>query len=647
MHRLRLHAVARAAVLSLALLALSGQPTVGAAAEARASMITTSDPAVAATCSHLGPFAQTVCLANATESLKVSLPAGADQCPASAAGVACGFTSGAKPDVGVASTPTSVDTGSASGAPKQVSLALDSTTAVPGHNVTLTATADASVTGTNRALEIFDTSTGKLLGACSTGNQCSVGYAARSGRHTFRAFVAAPTKSVPNVSSAIASKELAAAWIGLSAALDRSAIAPGQPMTLTVTSSLPVDKTGWLLQIYDAFTRSRLTYCAAGNTCSMTLTQLGAGARGLVAVLAPPSPTAPNAGAVVAQTDVVTMSWLAVAVRAVTNNSQPGGVIHVIGSVNADLTNTGWSLGLFDDHGQLIAPLCNKGTSCSADITIKDAMPSFRAAVGTAVSANDKVLGQLFGKVGDGIKLTNLQANTGLVVPMVHTARLLWGVDSCKKFTDGIYPQVANGLGMPDFWGRYLTNTVCPGIGVDEVSAARTLHMGILPIFNDFNCSAVSGYDTGRQYAASAVAAARSLGIPNGVALVIDIEPPGDACPGAANVDGGFIQGWYDGVIGGNYTPAYYGNGGIGSAFANAYCAAVADRPEVANNSQLWTYEPSLWGGYSKSNVPDWGLAYNTHCPENGSAWQYMLSAGSTPDVDHDLVGSDFPLWYP
>ena len=93
--------------------------------------------------------------------------------------------------------------------------------------------------------------------------------------------------------------------------------------------------------------------------------------------------------------------------------------------------------------------------------------------------------------------------------------------------------------------------------------------------------------------------------------------------------------------------PAFYGNGGAGSVFASAYCAAVTARPEVANNSHLWTFEPSLWGGYSKGNAPDWGLAYNTQCPEHGTVWQYMLSAGSTPDVDHDLMVSDFPLWYP
>jgi hypothetical protein len=589
---------------------------------------------------------QVLCLASSSDPLQITLPDNAQPCPNSGVGVACGVSDAVNPDIGSASPATDGEATLPAGDTKRLELAINPATAMPGGPVTLTAIADKSVAGTKGAIEIFDSSTGHLLGACTSGNQCSVRYTARSGKHTFKAFVVAPTRTMPTGSSVVSSNGVVASWIGVTASANRSAIAPGHPLTLTVTSSVPLEKTGWLLQVYDAFSRSRLTYCASGNTCRMTLKQPQAGARGLVAVLAPPSETAPNADSVVAQTDVVTMSWLSVAVRAVANSASLGGVVHVVASVNTDLRNTGWSLGIFNSNGDLVAPMCSIGSTCTADVTIAGAMPSFSAAVGSAAPPRGRIV-PLLGKSGDGPKLTNIQATSPLVAPVVHTSRMLWGVDSCKSFTSGIYPQVASALGTPDFWGRYLTNTVCPGISSDEIHAAHDLHMGILPIYDDFNCSNVVGYDAGRQYGAAAVAAARSLGIPTGTGLVIDIEPPGDACPGAANVDGGFIQGWYDSVVGGNYTPAYYGNGGAGSAFANAWCAAVTSRPEVANNSQLWTFEPSLSGGYSKSNAPDWGLAYNTKCPEHGSAWQYMLSAGSTPDVDHDLVNSDFPLWYP
>jgi hypothetical protein len=646
LNRIRLFAGLQAVALSVTLWTGVSQSTVHAAAAGTTSTLTSNSQVVRAACSHLALIPQVLCLANSGDPLQVTLPDGAQPCPNSGAGVACGLNDAANPDVGSASATTSREAGPPPGNAGRVQLSIDAGTAVPGRSVTLSAAADRSVTGTKRAIEIFDSSTGHLVGACTSGSQCSASYAARSGKHSFKAFVAAPSGRMPAGQAVVSSNVVSGSWIGVTASADRSAIAPGRPLTLTVTSTLSLEKTGWLLQVYDAYSHERLTYCANGNTCRMALQQPLAGSRGLVAVLAPASETAPAADSVVAQTDVVTVSWLSVAIRAVANSSQPGGIVHVVASVNAELKNTGWSLGIFDNSGQLVAPMCTAGTSCTADVKITGAMPSFSAQVGRPTPPQSRI-SQLLGKSGDGPPLTSIQAGSPLVTPVVHTARTLWGVDSCKSFTSGIYPQVASQLGIPDFWGRYLTNTVCPGISGDEIAAAHALRMGILPIYNDYNCSNVVGYDTGRQYGAAAVAAARGLGIPQGVALVIDIEPPGNACPGAANVDGGFVQGWYDGVVAANYVPAYYGNGGAGTAFANAYCSAVNSRPEVANNSQLWTFEPSLWGPYTKSNLPDSGLAYNTHCPEHGSAWQYMLSAGSTPDVDHDLVSSDFPLWYP
>ena len=535
----------------------------------------------------------------------------------------------------------------------RLQLTSDTATAMPGHSVVLTALTESSVTGTNRAIEIFDTSTGTLAGMCSQGNQCSVAYTAHAGRHSFAAFVIPPTSTLPTGTQALSSNPIAVSWIGVTMVADRAIVGPGRQVTLTATSTVAVDKTGWLLQIYDAPTHTRLTYCASGNTCRVTITLPVGGTRAVVAVLAPPTPTAPPSELVVAQTDIFLVHWLSLSVHAVTNSTQPGAVVHVVAMANADMTDSPWSIGIFDNHGQLVAPFCKSGNTCAADVTITGAMPSFRAAVGSVHLADSSVLSRLLQRAAAPPKLVDIQADSGLVTPTVHTSRTLWGVDSCKSFTgdanagSGLYPQVASQLGVPDFWGRYLTNTVCPGISGAEVAAAHNKSMGILPIYNDYNCSNVVGYNTGWGYGAEAVAAARNIGIPEGVALAIDIEPPGAACPGAVNVDGAFVEGWYDALTGARYVPAFYGNGGAGSEFASAYCAAVTARPEVANNSHLWTFEPSLWGGYSKGNAPDWGLAYNTQCPEHGTVWQYMLSAGSTPDVDHDLMVSDFPLWYP
>ncbi|HEV2218547.1 MAG TPA: glycoside hydrolase domain-containing protein [Candidatus Dormibacteraeota bacterium] len=237
----------------------------------------------------------------------------------------------------------------------------------------------------------------------------------------------------------------------------------------------------------------------------------------------------------------------------------------------------------------------------------------------------------------------------------VHAAPpvLLWGVDSCSPYADswfrgpGSHAVVSWALGRPDFWGRYLTDSVCPPLSVKEIQLAHALHMGILPIFNSSDCSNVQGRDRATGYALGAVTRAVEDGIPAGTAIAMDIEPVGSVCPGAARVDKAFIEGWYDVIRWAGYAPMFYGNTIPNSAFANAWCAAVLERPEIAGDSYLWSFEPSK---VHISHAARYAPAFNPDdpgCPSRLAVWQYSLSSGSTPDVDVDLAGSDFPFWRP
>jgi glycoside hydrolase-like protein len=317
---------------------------------------------------------------------------------------------------------------------------------------------------------------------------------------------------------------------------------------------------------------------------------------------------------------------------------------------NADLTDTPWSLGILDESGKLVGKPCKSGRVCNAQwILDSGRTPFFSAVIGIAPAPADEstVTGQLLQTVLDRAPMLNVQVRSAPAQPN----RLLWGVDSCKAFTGdaaastGLYPQVNGILGKPDFWGRYLTDTPnCPGISGAEVAAAASRHMGILPIFNHYDCSAVAGYDTGIGYADEATAAAARLGIAKGSVLVIDIEPPGAWCSGG--IDGPFVEGWHDGVASAGYAPGYYGDGTGPSTFGQAWCAAVGDRPEIANGSYLWSFEPSLLGSYTKARSPQW-MPNQVGCAGNMVAWQYELSAGANPDVDHDQALAKLPLWYP
>ena len=626
------------------------------------------------------------------DDVSLTVPSGSEQCPASGPGAACITQDTAAAIVpGVASTPdgqapcpaatdnpapepspaactdvllpatapTTVVTRGDSIAPPEVTPSVPVSSLRPsaavqrlelnggnpllqaGDKAILTATASATMTGTNSAIEIFDRTTRTLAGACAQSSQCIVAYAATSGLHTFAAFITRPGAALPAASAGLSSNEVGVTWFGISLASDSTLVAPGKPVTFTATSTFEVGKAGRVMVIYDNTTKQKLTYCSRGTTCTTSMTQSAGGVHEIVGWV----PGQPEA-----MSQSITATWLGASLSGNSTYPQLGGTVHLTATANTDLTNTPWSLGIYDQHGRLVGQACKDGNTCGADITLTSGdTPYFSAVIGAVPSVNTaSTLGQLLSKVSGPSALVNIQARSTAIQP----TRILWGVDSCKAFTssstgaDGLLPQVAARLGTPDFWGRYLTDTVCPGISSAEIAAAAYFHMGILPIYNNYNCSNVVGYDAGRRYATAATAAAGGLGIPQGRAVAIDIEPPGDACPGAAGVDAGFIQGWYDGVAGAGYVPTYYGNGTAGSEFGSAWCAAVTAQPAVGSYSYLWSFEPSLLGAYNRASAP--GYSPNqTGCTGPMAAWQYQISAGSDPDVDHDEALSSLPLWFP
>ncbi|MGZ3433262.1 MAG: glycoside hydrolase domain-containing protein, partial [Isosphaeraceae bacterium] len=346
----------------------------------------------------------------------------------------------------------------------------------------------------------------------------------------------------------------------------------------------------------------------------------------------------------------VAVTWLAIDLTA---GAYPlhGGKTALLATANADLANTPWAIFIYMSPGRLIDSTCVSAT-CAASLVLPEAgTPSFfavvarRGSVAKGPGSQLRVLGQLQA----GPVISDIQARSAIVTPV----RMMWGVDSCAAFTQdaagstGLLPQVTAMLGAPDFWARYLPTTGnCAALSTTEIAAAHSRHMGILPIYNDYNCSAVSGSAAGSAYAAAAVQIAAADQIPLGIGIAIDIEPPGDACPGAANVDSSFITAWYEGVSGAGYAPIYYGNTTPGSEFGQAWCSAVGLRPEIAVHSFLWTFEPDLLGGFAKSTAPPFAPNY-AGCAGRYDAWQYRISDGSTPDVDHDEATNQLPLWYP
>lgn len=540
----------------------------------------------------------------------------------------------------------------AAGSQPRVRLESNVSAVKPGQDAILTATASLTMTGTRSAIEIFDQTTGTLVGACMQGSRCLVAYAAKAGTHTFAAYVTPPVANQPT-ENVIASNPVTVSWFSVSiAATSASIVGPGKSITLTATSTADVSNSSYELGLYDQSSGTRLTYCSRGTTCSTTLTKQQASSRSIVAFVSGASETSPPPD-IQAQSSPITATWLGVTLSANTTNPVRGNTVFMRASANIDVTNTPWSIGIYDENGELVSDACKAGSSCSARVTLSaGSTPWFTAVIGAArpiVQSSSSALVKLVTTVQTHSSLLNIQARSTAVQP----TRLLWGVDSCKAFTadgnaaHGLYPTVSHYWGSPDFWGRYLTNTYnCPGISSAEIVAAATKRMGILPIYNNYDCNAVRGYNTGLRYASEASAAATTLGIPTGTVLAVDIEPYGEQCPGAANVDGGFILGWFDGITLAGYAPMYYGNGTAGTEFASAWCRAVAVRPDIVMTSYLWSFEPSLFGRFTKARSPLYSPQV-PGCAANMAAWQYMLSPGGRVDVDSDEAISQLPLWFP
>lgn len=541
----------------------------------------------------------------------------------------------------------------AAGSQPRVRLETNVTALKPNQSAVLTATASLTMTGTRSAIEIFDQTTGTLVGACMQSSQCQVAYAAGSGVHTFAAYVTPPVANQPT-ENVVTSNPVTVSWFSVVlAAASAATVGPGKPVTVTATATADVGSSGYQLGLFDQSSGTRLTYCSHGTTCSTTLTKEQAGTRSIVAYVSAASDTSPPLE-IQAQSTPITATWLGITLDANTTHPQLGTTVFMRATANIDVTNTPWSIGIYDSSGELVAEPCKIGSSCSARVSITTgSTPWFTAVIGATRPIVDQgapgALVKLIRTVQTHASLLNIQVRSTPVQP----TRLLWGVDSCKPFTTnagatrGLYPQVRLAYGAPDFWGRYLTQTYnCPGISPVEIAAAAYKQMGILPIYNNYDCSAVHGYATGLRYASEASAAATNLGIPSGTVLAIDIEPPGDYCPGAGRVDAGFVQGWFDGITLANFAPMYYGNGTAGTEFASAWCRALAGRPEIAMSAYLWSFEPSLVGRFTKAKAPQYSPEL-PGCSANMAAWQYALSSGSRPDVDSDEAISQLPLWFP
>lgn len=191
---------------------------------------------------------------------------------------------------------------------------------------------------------------------------------------------------------------------------------------------------------------------------------------------------------------------------------------------------------------------------------------------------------------------------------------IYWGVDSASNANDGLYQCVRDNFGQPEVWGRYLSDIegISVGLNADEAQFLHDNNVQILVIHNQLDDA--TGYDQGVEEAQQAISLAEDIGVPEGVALFVDIEP-------SFPVDSAFMEGWFDTLNDSSYESGMYGVFDEGSAILEAYNAADQ---QMRENTIVWSAFPQA-EITTKENAPE----YNPQGPDDAKlyGWQYAIEA--------------------
>lgn len=203
---------------------------------------------------------------------------------------------------------------------------------------------------------------------------------------------------------------------------------------------------------------------------------------------------------------------------------------------------------------------------------------------------------------------------------------VVWGVDSASLTTSEMLTCVRENFGTPEIWGRYLGEKegVSTGLTSEEVKYLHSNDIKILVIWNHFTDA--TGYENGKKEAEEAIAKAKELSIPEGVAIFADIEP-------GYPVDSEFIKGWSEVIAGSNYSSGIYGIFDSNQDLYKEFEEAATNDKGILENTYLWTASPNV-GITTEANAPE----YQPEGPKNSlvSGWQYGIDAKAC-NIDTNL----------
>lgn len=184
--------------------------------------------------------------------------------------------------------------GSASAAAWSLTLQAKELLVAPGASTILTASAPLSVAGTGLAIEIFDTTTGARLVACTSGSACRTTVTQTApGTYDYAAYVAPPSTTIPTT-GIVAQAAVRVSWGAIRLFVADTTAPHDAPLTFTAITSFDVQPTPFFVEIWDSTAGKMITdvqQCGFGTTCTVTMTPGVVSQRDYVAVIVAPAST--------------------------------------------------------------------------------------------------------------------------------------------------------------------------------------------------------------------------------------------------------------------------------------------------------------------------------------------------------------------
>ncbi|MGF7229241.1 MAG: hypothetical protein ACQR33_04635 [Candidatus Saccharibacteria bacterium] len=253
----------------------------------------------------------------------------------------------------------------------------------PMQSATLTATANQNVGPTPYYLSIYDQTAHSYVAICATGTVCTATVTQpQPTTHTYISYVSYYPSVNPPTGIQATSASVYVLWHGVSLSLvttSNTTLPLNGVASFKATTSSDVGPSPFWIELYDATTGMRLSYCGFGTTCTATTTQAVATTHKIVAYVSSLSTTVPPANTI-ATSSPVYETWTAGNYRV--SLSGPAGSYGsetITATANQNVGPTPYWIEIFDLDTNTRVAVCGSGTVCTATVALNNGINHYVA----------------------------------------------------------------------------------------------------------------------------------------------------------------------------------------------------------------------------------------------------------------------------